>query len=46
MATEDIESEASIRSTQVEKPLDLEYDIGNLLASDPNELDVKKLKYA
>lgn len=35
---------ATIRSIQVDKPLELEFDIGNLLASDPNELLTQKLK--
>jgi regulator of ribosome biosynthesis len=34
----------TIRSTSVDKPLELEFDVGNLLASDPNELNLKKVK--
>ncbi|CAG7835924.1 unnamed protein product [Allacma fusca] len=41
---EDAESDPTIRSTKVDKPLELELDIGNLLASDPNELNLKHLK--
>ena len=44
MASEDMETEVRIRSIKVDKPLDLDFDIGNLMASDPNELDVKQLK--
>ncbi|CAG7825101.1 unnamed protein product [Allacma fusca] len=40
---EDAKSDPTIRSTKVDKPLELELDIGNLLASDPNELNLKHL---
>lgn len=33
------EAEASLASTAVIKPLDLELDLGNMLAIDPNQLD-------
>ncbi|CAG0889302.1 unnamed protein product [Darwinula stevensoni] len=33
-----------IHSTAVEKPLDLEYDLGNISATDPNPLDLKSYK--
>jgi len=36
--------ESSIRSTIVEKTLQLDYDLGNLLASDPNDLSARDLK--
>ena len=34
-----------IHTTVVEKPLDLEYDLGNLSATDPNPMDLKSYKY-
>jgi len=37
--------ESNIRSTKVEKPLELEFDLGNLMASDPNEIQIKMLRY-
>lgn len=36
--------QSNIRSTKVEKPLELEFDIGNLLVTDPNEIQVKALR--
>ncbi|KAL3223404.1 hypothetical protein MRX96_027577 [Rhipicephalus microplus] len=38
------EKEASYKPVDVVKDLDLEFDIGNLLATDPNPLDAAKLK--
>ncbi|KAL1473982.1 hypothetical protein MTO96_038326 [Rhipicephalus appendiculatus] len=38
------EKEASYKPVDVVKDLDLEFDIGNLLAADPNPLDTAKLK--
>jgi hypothetical protein len=34
----------NIRSIQVEKAVDLEYDLGNLLAYDINDIDVNILR--
>lgn len=34
----------NLKSTRVEKHLELQFDIGSLLAIDENELEVKKLK--
>merc|ERR1711928_99532 len=40
-----VEEEAEkIRSIQVDKPVDLEYDVGNLLAYDINDIDVNQLR--
>ncbi|KAK8759696.1 hypothetical protein V5799_002672 [Amblyomma americanum] len=38
------EKEASYKPIEVVKDLDLEFDLGNLLATDPNPLDCAKLK--
>jgi len=37
-------AESNIRSTTVDKTLQLEFDLGNLLASDPNDLNARDLK--
>jgi len=34
----------NIRSTHVDKDLELEFDLGNLLANDPNQVLVQSLK--
>lgn len=40
-----VEEEAEkIRSIQVDKPVDLEYDVGNLLAYDINDIDINQLR--
>lgn len=39
------EEAEKIKSTQVDKPVDLEYDLGNLLAYDFNDIDFNQLKY-
>jgi len=36
--------ELNIRSTKVEKTLEVDFDVGNMMASDPNEIQVKLLK--
>ena len=33
-----------IKSIQVDKPVDLEYDLGNLLAYDINDFDINELR--
>jgi len=43
MSTEE-EPTPTIRSTKVEKQLEIEIDLGNLLGTDPNEVSVKDLK--
>jgi len=40
------QSESTFKSTQVTKDIDVDIDVGNLLASDPNPLDLKRLRYA
>ena len=40
-----VEEEAEkIKSIHVDKPVDLEYDVGNLLAYDINDIDVNQLR--
>ena len=36
---------AQYKSTEVQKDVELQYDLGNLLATDLNPLDVQALKY-
>jgi len=36
----------SFKSTQVTKDIDVDIDLGNLLALDSNPLDLKRLRYA
>jgi len=36
--------ETNIRSTKVDKALELDIDVGNLMASDPNELQIRSLR--
>jgi len=40
------QAERSFKSTQVTKDIDVDIDVGNLLALDPNPLDLKRLRYA
>jgi len=40
----EVEESSNIRSTKVEKPLQADYDLGNLFLSDPNEVDVASLR--
>jgi len=44
MEMETEETNSNIRPTKVDKVLELDFDLGNLLASDPNEVFVKSLK--
>lgn len=41
---ESILSSHKYRSIEVNKSQDLEFDLGNLLASDPNQLDEKEFR--
>lgn len=47
MAVEAILSahQSKFKSTEVEKEVELQFDLGRLLATDLNELDVQSLKY-
>lgn len=47
MAVEAILSahQSKFKSTEVEKEVELQFDLGRLLAADLNELDVQSLKY-
>ena len=38
------EKKASFKSIEVQKSLELEFDEGNLLATDPNPIDLKSLR--
>lgn len=38
------QEEENLKSILVEKPVDLEYDLGNLLAYDINDLDINNLR--
>ena len=38
------EEAEKIRLTKVEKAVDLEYDLGNILAYDTNDIDVNELR--
>jgi len=39
------QTERSFKSTQVAKDIDVDIDVGNLLALDPNPLDLTRLRY-
>ena len=47
MAVEAILSahQSKFKSTEVEKEVELQFDLGRLLATDLNELDIQSLKY-
>ena len=39
------EKQASYKTTEVVKDIDVDYDEGNLLVVDPNEINVKQLRF-
>lgn len=44
LARASAEEAESLKSTQVDKAVDLEYDVGNLLAYDFNDIDLNQLR--
>lgn len=44
METDTSETTVTLKSTKVDKQLELDLDVGHLMASDPNELSIKELE--